>query len=96
MIVSKNLITGRGVTGMPTTVQKWGNSLAIRIPSKIAESMLIDQGTEVELTVENHILTLKAKKVRPSLEELLAQITPDNKHYEVHFDVDGAEGNELL
>ncbi len=79
---------------MTTTVQKWGNSLAVRIPSKIAESLLIDQGSEVVMSVENQVLTLKAKKQKPSLDELLSKITATNKHQE--FDFGRTEGNEQL
>ncbi len=93
MGASENFIQSRGVIDVTTTVQKWGNSLAVRIPSRIAESLLIDQGSEVELTVENQVLTLKAKKVKPSLEELLAKITSTNQHSEMDY---GSEGKELL
>ncbi len=90
----KNFIPSRGVIVVTTTVQKWGNSLAVRIPSKIAESLLIDQGSEVVMSVENQVLTLKAKKQKPSLDELLSRITVKNRHYE--FDFGRTEGNEQL
>lgn len=68
---------------MTTKVQKWGNSLAVRIPSSIAEQLDLSQGSEVELSVENQSITVKPKKKKPTLEELVAQITPKNKHEEV-------------
>lgn len=79
---------------MSTTVQKWGNSLGIRIPSQIAEMIEVSQGTEVDLVVgDDHTLTVIPKKKKPTLEELLAQCKPENRHDEVDF---GMEGKELL
>ncbi len=37
------------VLTMGTTIQKWGNSLAIRIPKEVAERVQIQQGTEMEI-----------------------------------------------
>ncbi|XWN51656.1 AbrB/MazE/SpoVT family DNA-binding domain-containing protein [Anoxybacillus flavithermus] len=83
----------KGVICVTTTVQKWGNSLAIRIPSVIAEQIAIRQGSEMEMIVENQAIKLIPKKKKPTLEELLAKITPENRHVEIDF---GVEGNELL
>ena len=49
---------------MATTVQKWGNSLAVRIPKDIAERVEIHQGSEMEMrVVENDgAITLVPKK----------------------------------
>lgn len=79
---------------MATTVQKWGNSLAVRIPSTVAERIAIHQGSELELNVVNdREITLVPKRKTPTLEELLAKITPENRHVEIDF---GVEGNELI
>ena len=79
---------------MSVTVQKWGNSLGIRIPSYIAEMIEVRQGTEVELIVgENQTLTIIPKKQKPTLEQLLAQCKPEQRHQEIDF---GIEGKELL
>lgn len=32
-------------------VSKWGNSLAIRIPSSVSEALKLDEGDEVEVTI---------------------------------------------
>ena len=77
------------------TAQKWGNSLGIRIPKEAAEFLGINQGTHLELTVEKNknSISLKPKKVRKkySLEELLSQITPENRHEEIDFRTEGRE-----
>ncbi len=83
---------------MSTVVtQKWGNSLGIRIPKDAAEKIGIKQGSEMELNViENEgIITLKPKKIRKkyTLEELISQITLENRHGEIDF---GIKGRELI
>lgn len=77
-----------------TTVQKWGNSLAIRIPSIIAEKVAISQGSELDLNLNKNLtIELVPKKKKPTLEELVSKITPENRHAEIDF---GIEGNELI
>ncbi|WP_035454582.1 AbrB/MazE/SpoVT family DNA-binding domain-containing protein [Alicyclobacillus herbarius] len=83
----------KGEIRMTTTVQRWGNSLAIRIPRVVAERLAVQQGSEIELSVEDNAIILTPKQKKPTLEELLAKITPENRHVEVDF---GVEGNELL
>ncbi|MEK4715864.1 AbrB/MazE/SpoVT family DNA-binding domain-containing protein [Sporosarcina sp. FSL K6-5500] len=83
----------QGVIQM-TTVQKWGNSLAVRIPRGIAEALSIDQGSEIELSVGNQVLTLRPTKKKPVLEDLLSKISPENRHSEIDFGE--VEGNELM
>ena len=81
------------VIRMTAKVQKWGNSLAVRIPSHIAEKLALQQGSEMEMSLENQEIRLSPKKKKPSLDELLAKVTPENRHAEVDF---GTEGNELF
>lgn len=83
----------KGVIHATTKVQKWGNSLAVRIPSNIAEQLAIHQGAEMEISVENQKIILVPKKKKPTLEELLAKVTPENRHAEIDF---GTEGNEFI
>ena len=69
---------------MQTKVQKWGNSLALRIPKILALDAHIKEGSLVEVAVSNGELV--AKRVRETtfdLKELVAKITPDNIHAEV-------------
>jgi antitoxin MazE len=62
-------------------VQKWGNSLGIRIPKSLAMKVGIGEGTEVDLDIEEGHLVIKPKST--TLDELLSQITPDNVHTEI-------------
>jgi len=77
------------------TAQKWGNSLGIHIPKDAADKIGIEQGSKMELSViENEgTIVLKPKKVRKKyiLEDLLAQITPENRHNEVNLSIKGRE-----
>ena len=44
---------------MTIKVQKWGNSLGVRIPRKIANSLHLVSGTEVEVTVKEQTIIIK-------------------------------------
>ena len=62
-------------------VQKWGNSLGIRIPKSVAVKVGLEEGSEVDLDVQDGCLVIKPKSA--ALDELLAQVTPENLHKEV-------------
>lgn len=83
----------KGVIHMTTKVQKWGNSFAVRIPKHVAEQMNIDQGSEMDMIVENQEIKLIPKQKKLTLEELLAKVTPKNRHDEIDL---GTGGDELL
>jgi antitoxin MazE len=67
---------------MRNSVQKWGNSLGLRIPAAIASEMRIKRGTPVMLRLSDGVLTVRVaarrKRSRHNLRELLDRITPDN------------------
>lgn len=62
-------------------VQKWGNSLGVRIPKSLALKVGLVEGSEVDLDVEDGHLVIKPKSAK--LDELLSQVTPENLHKEV-------------
>jgi len=68
---------------MLTKVQKWGNSLAVRIPKLLAQEMEFFQDSPVEIIFRDGELILRPV-IKPvyTLEELLAGITPENLHGE--------------
>jgi antitoxin MazE len=79
---------------MAVTVAKWGNSLAVRIPRELAQAIEVSEGSAVELAVVDGTLVITPQKPkRYSLEELVANITPENRH-EAVFD-DAPMGNEV-
>jgi antitoxin MazE len=69
----------------PVRVTRWGNSLAVRIPKALAEQTRIEEGSEVELSVADGALTIRPKAHSYSLEELLDQVTPENRHDEIDW-----------
>ena len=64
-------------------IQKWGNSLAIRIPKPFALEVGLEQNSVVVVSVSEGKLVLEPVKLLYSLEELLAQVTQDNLHQDV-------------
>lgn len=68
---------------MRVRIQKWGNSLALRIPKSFAVETALDSGGEVDLTLEGgRIIVTPLEAPSYSLGELLARITPSNLHSE--------------
>ncbi|MFH1037333.1 MAG: AbrB/MazE/SpoVT family DNA-binding domain-containing protein [PVC group bacterium] len=69
---------------MQTKVQKWGNSLALRIPKVLALDAHIKEGSLVDIAVSNgEIVAKPTKKAVFDLKELVRQITPKNVHSEI-------------
>lgn len=65
-----------------TRIFKSGNSLAVRIPGVIAKQLNLQEGTPMEIDVDEGRLSLRAVGHAPSLDELIDRITPDNVHEE--------------
>jgi antitoxin MazE len=68
---------------MITRVQKWGNSLAVRIPKAFADEMKLGENSSVQMMLEDGALIIKPDdESKWSLEELLAGVTEENIHAE--------------
>jgi antitoxin MazE len=66
---------------MKNRVQKWGNSLAVRIPKAFAEELVWEEGAPVEMSVDGDRLVVKTDRERTwDLDALLAGVTDDNVH----------------
>lgn len=79
---------------MLTEVKKWGNSRALRIPKELALAAGLDVGSKVDLVLENGQLRIvPIKPPRYTLEELVAGITPENRHEE--WDTGPPVGKEI-
>ena len=73
-------------TAMIARVQKWGNSLGVRIPKAIAQDARIEDGASVELSVEEgRVVIAPVKKKKYTLKELVDRITPENMHGETDW-----------
>ena len=72
---------------MQARVQKWGNSLAVRLPKALADEVQVTVDSPVEVLVRDHEIVLRplreGKKYR--LDDLLAGITAENRHDEDDF-----------
>jgi antitoxin MazE len=69
---------------MQTTVQKWGNSLALRLPKPFTTEINISENSTVDISIENNQIVIKPIKKTPiNLDDLIAAITPDNLHSEI-------------
>jgi antitoxin MazE len=78
---------------MKTRIQKWGNSLALRIPKSVAVESQLEQGMLVEVSLlDGKLLVTPLRPPAVTLEDLLQEITPDNLHHEI--DTGPAVGNE--
>ena len=69
---------------MQTKIQKWGNSLAIRIPKSFALDINLKQDELVDLSVdESKIVITPMRGKKYSLEELLKGVSGNNLHGEI-------------
>jgi len=69
---------------MLSKVQKWGNSLGLRIPKSFAEEARVQAGSTVDISLQGGQLVVRP--VQPPacvLDELLSKVTADNRHDEV-------------
>ncbi len=71
---------------MRIKIQKWGNSLALRIPSRLAGQSKIREDEYVNLTLEdNKIIIEPIEEKKYSLKELISGINKSNLHREIDF-----------
>jgi len=72
---------------MLAKVQKWGNSLALRLPKTLADETNLQIDSAVEITVRDHTIVIKPllRKGTYDLDQLLSEVTPENCHVESDF-----------
>ncbi len=69
---------------MKAKVQKWGNSLGIRIPRTLATEVLLETDSEVDLVArDGTIVIVPSRQKRLSLRQLLSRVTDSNLHAEI-------------
>jgi antitoxin MazE len=72
-----------------STIQKWGNSLAIRIPQTLAGQLSVEEGAVVDLQVRRGELVIRPIRTKKlSLCELLKDCRPSQLHGETDFGAD--------
>lgn len=78
---------------METRVQRWGNSLALRIPKLLADEAGLKDNSSVQIILrDKQLVIVPVAKAMYSLDALLAQVTDQNLHREV--DTGPAVGGE--
>jgi antitoxin MazE len=83
---------------MKTRIQKWGNSLAVRIPKELADSLDFTSGTVVRFAqsgknIEIERVNESFQKKEYSLNQLLKGMSPEHVHPETGWGI--PEGKEL-
>jgi len=78
-----NVYTEIGI--VKTQIAKWGNSLAVRIPKAAAEAARFKEGDSLDLDVDSDSVTIRKKKRRATIEELVRGITAENRHGETDW-----------
>lgn len=74
---------------MTTSIAKWGNSAALRLPKNILDALSLNIGDKVNIVQRGQTVVIEPCK--PSLDDLLARVTPQNRHQEVFTDPAGRE-----
>jgi antitoxin MazE len=78
---------------MRSSMQRWGNSLAVRIPKSFAAEIGVEQGSPIDISLQHgQLLISPLPPPRLRLEDLLAEVTEENRHAEV--EVAGPLGRE--
>lgn len=78
---------------MKARIQKWGNSLALRIPKSFASEAGLQRETSIELSLsEGKLIITPLPNPKFTLKQLLAKINKENLHHEA--DTGSATGNE--
>ena len=71
---------------MKTTIQQWGNSLAVRIPKTLAQETALEKGDEVDVRAdEDRIVVERPQPKRYRLRDLVAGVTKANRHEAADF-----------
>lgn len=68
---------------MEAMARKWGNSIGIRIPASIANSVKITDGTPIDVELDGEKIIVTKRKY--DLKELLEQIPDDYESEEIYW-----------
>lgn len=68
---------------LTVTLQKWGNSIGVRLPKPMLEQVGLREGARVEVLVEGDHLVIR--RDRPKLADLLVRCKPENRPEPIDF-----------
>ena len=79
---------------MKTKIQRWGNSLAVRIPKALAQETALDEGDEVNVRADHDAIVVERRPPgKYRLSDLVAGVTRANRHDAV--DLGKPQGREV-
>jgi len=68
-----------------TKVQRWGNSLGLRIPRAFAAEAGVEAGAAVELSLrDGDLIVSRARRPKYRVDELIRKVNAKNLHSEVN------------
>lgn len=71
---------------METRIQKWGNSLGVRLPREVLNNTQLRDGSCVNITNKKKLILIESCTYEtPSLEGLVRKINPKNIHRETEW-----------
>lgn len=70
---------------MVTSIQRWGNSLAIRIPKAFAAQAQLSENCDVDISLEGDRIVVTPARREWKLDKLIQEITPSNIHKEIEW-----------
>ena len=71
---------------MQVTLKKWGNSIAVRLPSPLLKEASLTENQRVEISAKKGAIVIKPLRARRyTLAELVERIGPKNRHDSVEF-----------
>lgn len=76
---------------MASKLQKWGNSLGLRIPKNMLDKLNLSENSEIEINYKNGSLVITPLKKKFLLDELIQQINLENLHQEIDIKPVGRE-----
>ena len=69
---------------MVTKIKKWGNSLGLRIPKSFAKEAGVEDGSDVDISLEEDRIVIRPlQRGRYHLSDLLSRVRDDNLHEEI-------------
>jgi antitoxin MazE len=78
---------------MKTKIQKWGNSLGVRLPKSITEQKALKEGRGVSIMIKDNQIVIEPIEEDETLESIMAAVSPDNLPREIDWAEE--QGNEI-
>jgi antitoxin MazE len=76
------------------TLQKWGNSLGVRVPKGFTDQLGLGEGAEIDLAVHDGAIVIRPARKRYALADLLADCRPERRPEPIDWGPD--VGGEVL